>query len=98
MPFHLSWILTEHGYYKLSLFDGAIDAMVIKYEPHSTDKVEYWGAWEIVVGCNYFSRDKDRYYQDPSDAIRDAEKLIRNMGKQIVKVFGDEQEADKKAA
>lgn len=81
------WV-TKFGYWKLSLFDGAIDVLVTTYTLGHNNRQDHpnWGKWEVTIGCNYYSRNNERFFYSPQEAIQVAEKLVQKMGTRIVQV------------
>lgn len=79
----------RYGYYKLSLFDAAIDIIIGKYADVSrpipnNPKPKWVGMWEITIGMKYLSRDREKFFLKPEDAIAAAERVVIKMAEKIL--------------
>lgn len=71
------------GSYTVNIFDGVADLLV-----QEAKQPNGWGKFEIIIGLNYYSRDKQRYFADAEEAREFAEGLLLKVGKGIVKKLG----------
>ena len=47
-----------------------------------------WDPWEIVIGCFYWSRDKEKYFSDVEIAKQQAEVLLKAVANKLLKELG----------
>lgn len=89
----------RYGYYKLSLFDSAIDIVVSQYANASRSipanvKPKWIGLWEISIGCKYLSRDTEKFFEKPEQAITAAEKVVEKIAQKILEKIAAAKEGE----
>lgn len=72
----------QFDFFVAHAINGAISIVVKK----SQDK-DNWGKWEIVIGVWYFSRDRNKYFENPGSAMLQAEIVLKAVAKKLGEIL-----------
>jgi len=79
LPLKLQWH-EQYGFHAAHAVNSAI-SIVIR-------RTDQYNQWEIIIGCFYWSRDKEKYFSDVEIAKQQAEVLLKAVANKLLKELG----------
>jgi len=80
-PLKLQWH-EQYGFHSAHAVNSAVSVVIRRADQWHQDA---YFAWEIVIGCFYWSRDKKKYFSDVEIAKQQAEVLLKAVANKLLK-------------
>ena len=76
VPLKLRW-REEFGFHSANAVNNAVSVVI--------RRTDLWNQWEIIIGCFFWSKDKQKYFSDVEIAKQQAEVLLKAVANKLLK-------------